>query len=114
MVSKKYRNQVLPVLYLCRTIQTHRRVSTVVQEILHDVHDGRHLEEDQHSVTCGIQFGQHPVQKFKLSSHSPDTVVVALGWVDHDFNISKDKWMVTNLSELHDGVVQSLDSSASK
>jgi hypothetical protein len=86
---------------------------TEVQVILHDVHDGCHLEEDKHSVSSLEQLGEHAVQELKLSSDAPESVVVSLGRVDDTLNLLKDIRMVANLSELHDSVIQSPDTGAS-
>jgi len=53
-----------------RTIETEVSVSPEQQVVLQDGEQGRHLGEQQHLVMQMLQFGQDPVQQFKLARHT--------------------------------------------
>ncbi|KAH3663038.1 hypothetical protein OGATHE_004614 [Ogataea polymorpha] len=120
--SRKKENKIwrilrVEILQQCSTvisssvsIQPHVMHSSESEEVLHDVHNLSHLEKHQHSVTAGTEFGQNPVQKFKLSAHPPNCIVVFMRRIYHVFNCREHIWMITDFSQLHEFVVHTLDS----
>jgi len=62
------------------------------------------------SMTESEELRQDTIEKSKLSSCSADRSVGMERWVDHAFDLREHERMLTDLSELHDSVVQALDS----
>jgi hypothetical protein len=108
------------------TVQTEICPAHHLQEIFHDIHNFRHLEENKdlymafvilcvakspaatHSVACGEEFGKDPGQKFDLTRRPNEFVVDHTARVDLIFYTLEQEGMLTNLPELHQLVTQTL------
>lgn len=78
----------------------------MIKEVGHDSHDFRHLEEDQDLVPRREELGQNSVQQLEFTGCSDDGLVDVVP--DHEvfLYLAEDERMVTDLSKLHDGVLE--------
>lgn len=55
------------------------------------------------------QLGQDSVEELKLARRPPERVVDVAGRVDRILDVANDEWVVADLSQLHERVVETLD-----
>jgi hypothetical protein len=60
-------------------------------------------------MTGSKELGKDSVKQLELSGRPPESIVGLLHRVDGVLNLLDDEGMVADLSELHDGVVETLD-----
>lgn len=79
------------------------------QEVFHNVHDLRHLEENQNPVPGREEFREDTRQKFHLSGGTNEGVVDVASGVHLVLDTVKQEGMLANLSQLHQLVAQAFD-----
>lgn len=100
------REQRLTVIRLCTTIQTTVLPTSVLEEIGHDGHDLRHLEENQYFVTGLEQLRKDTIEKLKFTGGSNNLLVDIRTFSKVFVDLPEDEGMVADLSQLHQGVLQ--------
>src|SRR5271170_7402766 len=85
-ISVEILQQNRSIIGLCAPIETEIFISTVQQEVFHDIHNLRHLEKHQdlisapierwiYPVTAAFEFRKDTVKKFEFSARSPQEIV---------------------------------------
>lgn len=64
-------------------------------------------------MTRSKELGKNSVEQLELSGRPPESIVRLLQRVDGVLDVLNDEGMVADLSELHDGVVESFDDGSS-
>lgn len=64
-------------------------------------------------MSCGPQLGQDAVQQIKLARHAIQKLIADLVRINDSLHLLKHKGVVTDLSQLHDCIIQALDASFS-
>ena len=117
------------VFGLGTTVETKVSPSHHFQEILHDIHDLRHLEEDENpkerkcvldatkrwnstrtdSVARHKKLGQDAHEEFELARGSPNSIVNHATRANPILNALEHERGLSDLSELHELVTETLD-----
>lgn len=95
-------------------VETKVLVPAEEQKVLHNVHDLRHLEEHQDSVSGLFEFGEDSIEEFEFPRDSPDEVVRDAVRIHRVFDFLENERMIANLLQLHHRVVQSTESLSTK
>jgi hypothetical protein len=106
-------------------VETEIFISTVQQEVFHDIHNLRHLEKHQdlslapserktYPVTSSFEFRKDTIKEFELSARSPKEIVADAVRIHCVLDFFEDKWMITDLLQLHHRIVQPTESFATK
>lgn len=65
-------------------------------------------------MSSRLQFRQNTVEQLELARDTVKSFVINVQRIDQIFDILKHERMIADLAQLHDGIVETFDTSASK
>ena len=94
-----------------RTVKSEVGDPTESEKVLHDVHDLRHLEEHQDTMTGGAELGQDAVEQLEFARCTPEQIVVLFARIHLIFHLLEDERMVAQFAQLHEHIAQTPNTS---
>jgi len=114
VLSMESLQHVAALISLGAAVQSQVLYALVVEVVLHDSHQTRHLAKHEHTMVGGLQLWQNTIKKLKFAASPEDVrasnqaIFVAQMNGQFLFNVLENEGVVTDLSQLHDCVHESL------